>query len=286
MARSASRTATASPTRSTCGTRSRNCVVQPVFGQAVGADDHRVGGHRVELDRQRVDELHLVVADARPSRCWGATACRPGRRGGARPSSSRRRGAWAWAAVVTTVTSSPIVARSSPSPIASMWPTASRITTRSPRHRGRAARRRGRSRSPAPRPGRASGATSSTRTWWPAAGGDDDRVGLEREHGVGGGLGADPHVDAAALALGDAPVGEVGHLLAAGERLGEADLAAELGRPFEEGDLVAAGGRDPRRLEAAGPAADDDDALGLGRGGRACPRRACPRGRPPGSSRT
>ena len=117
-------------------------------------------------------------------------------------------------------------------------------------------------------------------------GGDDDGVGLEREHIVGGRVDPQPHVDAAALALPDPPVGEVGELLAARELLRQADLAAELVAPAR---AASPRGRAPprptrlrdrpvprrRRRRASRPPPD-----------AACPRRAPPRDRRPGSSRS
>jgi len=98
------------------------------------------------------------------------------------------------------------------------------------------------------------------------AGGDDDRVGFERQHRRR----CRPHpgaqLDTSPLALGDTPVGEMGDLAPPRQTLGPADRTAELGGRLEQRHPMAARRRHPGRLETGGPAADDHDPLRACRG--------------------
>ena len=90
------------------------------------------------------------------------------------------------------------------------------------------------------------------------AGGDDDDVGVLGDDVVGLGQPVEPDVDAEPRDFRPEPVRDADQLAAPGRLGGEHDLAAELGPGLEQHDLVAARRRDPRGLEPARPAADDD----------------------------
>ena len=79
---------------------------------------------------------------------------------------------------------------------------------------------------------------------------------------AGGSQGVEPDIDAEPLHLAAEPAGDAEKLAPPGGPGGKQDLAAQLARCLEQHDAVATQRRNPRRLEAAGTAADNDDGLG------------------------
>ena len=100
-----------------------------------------------------------------------------------------------------------------------------------------------------------------------AAGGDQNHVGGVCKHlrSVDKTTGA--NINPPRLDLPGQPIGDTDHVLAPAGPGRQQDLAAETGAGLKQGHLVAAQGRDPRRLHARRAAADYRDAQGrLGRG--------------------
>jgi hypothetical protein len=93
----------------------------------------------------------------------------------------------------------------------------------------------------------------------------DDDVRRPGEHVLGGSVDVEAEGDAVAGALRHAPVDDADHLAPGWGAGGEADLAARPVGRLEDGDGMAAGRGDARRLQAGGAGADHRDAQALRR---------------------